>query len=130
MLARKQTTEIGGQRWKFIEAYLASVPRPVHRPTNNNIRRTELVANKIIRLYSPLHCSLQDKILIAAGRRLLALLAILRGAVGVQEQGARLAWNIRSHKPGVGITQQGMRGQLVGVLDPGVLGLLGGRNTR
>ena len=49
MLARKQTTEIGGQRWKFIEVYLASVPRPVHRPTNNNIRCAELVANKIIR---------------------------------------------------------------------------------
>ena len=52
MLTRKQTIEIGGQRWKFIESYLDSVPRPVHRPTNNNIRRTELVFSQGTAFYA------------------------------------------------------------------------------
>ena len=58
----------------------------------------------------------QHKILIAVGGGLLTFLAIFRDGVGIQEEGPRLAGNIRPHKPGLRIAQKRLSGQLVGVL--------------
>jgi hypothetical protein len=57
-------------------------------------------------------------------------LSLIRGdAADIRHKDARLAWDIRPEVPGIGEQVECRIGDLVDVLDPFVLGLLGGFNS-